>query len=169
MPATVLFFLFISFTFGHARDCYSTKFRGCCCDINNNIKEKFVAFTAITTNGGRLSYGPIIYDKVVTNVGKAYSAWTGIFHAPVPGVYSFTFSLMGLYSNHIYMFLYKNHVEVTRLYTAGAGRHEVSSNPVYLALKKGDKVYTKGTAWKKLYAAEPYNLFSGVLIKKGNF
>lgn len=55
------------------------------------------------------------------------------------------------------------------MYTGGGSRHEVSSNTVYLALKKGDEVYTKGTAWKKLYAAEPYNLFSGVLIKKGNF
>ncbi|CAC5396667.1 C1QL [Mytilus coruscus] len=169
MSVRVLFFIFITFTFAHARDCEGTKLNGCCCDLNNNVKEESVAFTAITTNGDALPNGPIIYDKVVTNVGKAYSARSGIFHAPVPGVYSFSFSLMGLHSNPFYMFLYKNNAEITRLYTAGGGRHEVSSNTVYLTLKKGDEVYTKGTEGKKLYASEPYNMFSGVLIKIGSF
>ncbi|XP_071174579.1 complement C1q tumor necrosis factor-related protein 3-like [Mytilus edulis] len=173
MSVGVLFFIFISFVFANARGCEGTELNGSCCrascDSINKVEEEYAAFTAITTNGDALPNGPIIYDKVVTNVGKAYSARSGIFHAPVPGVYSFTFSLMGFHSNTVYMYLYKNNAEVTRLYTNGGGRHEVASNTVYLSLKKGDEVYTKGTEGKKLYAAEPYNLFSGVLIKKGNF
>ncbi|CAG2227914.1 C1QL [Mytilus edulis] len=173
MYVKILSVILISFNLIHARNCEVTKLRDCCCDasrdLSNNVKEETVAFTAITTYRKALTKGPIIYDRIVTNVGKAYSARSGIFRAPVPGVYSFFFSLMGLHSNHIYMYLYKNHVEVTRLYIGGKGRHEVSSNTVYLTLKKGDEVYTKGTEGEKLYADEPYNLFSGVLIKAGNF
>ncbi|VDI04871.1 complement C1q tumor necrosis factor-related protein 3-like [Mytilus galloprovincialis] len=169
MSVRVLLFIFITFAFVHARDCESNELNVNCCKISHNVEDEYAAFTAITTNGDALPNGPIIYDKVITNVGQAYSSRSGIFHAPVPGVYSFSFSLMGLHSNTVYMYLYKNNAEVTRLYTAGGGKHEVASNTVHLSLEKGDEVYTKGTEGKKLYASEPYNLFSGVLIKKINF
>lgn len=70
--------------------------------LTDNVKGETVAFIAITTYRKALTNGPIIYEKVVTNV---YSARSGISHAPVPGVYSLFFSLMGLNSNYVYMYL----------------------------------------------------------------
>lgn len=137
--------------------------------ITDKKTGEFVAFTASTTYKDPLPNGPIQYDNVVTRIGTAYDPTTGIFTAHVPGLYSFSVSLMGLYTNTVYAMLYKNGVSPVRLYTRGQGTHEVASNTVYFKLSKGDRVWVQGTAGKKLYASEPFNVFSGALIKSGVF
>ncbi|XP_071174577.1 complement C1q tumor necrosis factor-related protein 3-like [Mytilus edulis] len=173
MFVKILFSVLISFSFVQARDCEVTKLNGCCCeasrDLNDKPQDEFVAFTAITTNGNALTNDPIKYDNIVTNVGKAYSSTSGIFRAPIIGVYSISFSLMGHNTNSIWARLYHNGKEIVRLYTKGETRHEVTSHTVYLKLVKGDEVWVQGTAGKKLWAVEPYNQFSGALVRSGDF
>ncbi|CAC5421294.1 unnamed protein product [Mytilus coruscus] len=135
-------------------------------DIN---PDEFVAFTAISSNGNQLTNNPIKYDIIVTNVGKAYSSTTGIFHTPTTGIYSISVSLMGHHHNAIHANLYHNGEQVVRLYTAGNSRHEVASQTVYLKLVKRDEVWVQGTAGMKLWATERYNQFSGALVRSGDF
>lgn len=137
--------------------------------ITDKETGEFVAFTASTTYKDPLPNGPIQYDNVVARIGTAYDPTTGIFTAHVPGLYSFSVSLMGLYTDTVYAMLYKNGVSPVRLYTRGQSTHEVASNTVYFKLSKGDRVWVQGTAGKKLYASEPFNVFSGALIKSGLF
>ncbi|KAL3871579.1 hypothetical protein ACJMK2_039570 [Sinanodonta woodiana] len=49
-----------------------------------------VGFTARLTNSitsGLSSHQALIFDNVYINVGNGYDATTGVFHAPVPGMY----------------------------------------------------------------------------------
>nr|CBX41736.1 putative C1q domain containing protein MgC1q87 [Mytilus galloprovincialis] len=149
--------------------CEVSKTTSCRCETQGTIIDEFVAFTAIATNGNALTNDPIKYDNIVTNAGKAYSSTSGIFRAPANGVYSISFSLMGHNTNTIWARLYHNGKEIVRLYTKGETRHEVTSQTVYLKLVKGDEVWVQGTSGKKLWAVEPYNQFSGSLIRSGDF
>ncbi|XP_063443096.1 complement C1q tumor necrosis factor-related protein 3-like [Mytilus trossulus] len=173
MYVKFLFSILISFSFFQARVCEVTKLNGCCCEVSRNLNDKpqdeFVAFTALTTNKNALTNDPIKYDNIVTNIGKAYSSTSGIFRAPITGIYSISFSLMGYHTDAIYANLYHNGKEIIRLYTRGGNRHEVTSHTVFLKLVKGDEVWVQGTAGKKLWASEPYNQFSGALIRSGDF
>ncbi|CAC5396661.1 unnamed protein product [Mytilus coruscus] len=149
--------------------CGVSKTTSCCCESQDETRDEFVAFTAITTNGNTLTSDPIKYDNIVTNVGKAYSSTSGIFRAPTNGIYSISFSLMGHHTDTVWANLYHNGNQIVRLYTRGENRHEVTSHTVYLKLVKGDEVWVQGTAGKKLWASEPYNQFSGALIRNGDF
>ena len=47
----------------------------------------------------------IVFDRVLTNHGSAYRNTTGIFRAPVEGVYAFHFSAMSRAQHRIYFTL----------------------------------------------------------------
>ncbi|CAG2227913.1 C1QL [Mytilus edulis] len=166
---SVQFYLLIVVAVINADVCEVSKTSSCCRESQDKIQDEFVAFTAITTNANAMTNDPIKYDNIVTNVGKAYSSTSGIFRAPINGLYSFSFSLMGFHTDTVYVNLYRNGQQVIRLYTRGGGLHEVTSHTIYLKLEKGHEVWVQGTAGKKLWASEPYNQFSGALVRTGDF
>lgn len=134
-----------------------------------NILEHPTAFTALSTFTSGLPNGPIPFDKVIANVGNSYNPSTGIFTAPVSGLYSISVSIMGLHGNSIHVKIRKNGQELARLWTHGGGRGEVASHTLNLPLKHGDQMWASGTPGRKIYAKEPYNVFSGMLIASGKF
>ncbi|XP_063043595.1 caprin-2-like [Engraulis encrasicolus] len=72
-----------------------------------------VAFSACLINSGYIEAGNtdlnLVFRKVITNVGEAYSSTTGFFTAPVRGVYYFRFTVMDiLNSRNIYIKMFRN-------------------------------------------------------------
>ncbi|XP_052086908.1 complement C1q tumor necrosis factor-related protein 2-like isoform X3 [Mytilus californianus] len=134
-----------------------------------NTPEHPTAFTALSTFSSGLPNGPIPFDKVIANVGNSYNQSTGKFTAPVSGLYSISVSIMGLHGNSIHVNIRKNGQELARLWTHGGGRGEVASHTLNLQLKHGDQMWASGTPGHKIYAKEPYNVFSGMLIASGTF
>ncbi|WAR25943.1 hypothetical protein MAR_011647 [Mya arenaria] len=65
-------------------------------DLCNCPSMGVVAFSATitkdVTNFG--SHQPLVFDKVITNVGGAYDSRHGTFRAPVDGIYQFSFSAL---------------------------------------------------------------------------
>ena len=56
-----------------------------------------VAFTAVVAPPTLSLLGAgetLVFDTVITNVGNAYRNTTGLFRAPIKGVYVFNFALM---------------------------------------------------------------------------
>ncbi|KAI4881183.1 hypothetical protein NFI96_026240 [Prochilodus magdalenae] len=76
-------------------------------------------------------YGPVttettlVFHKQITNVGNAYNVITGVFTAPVRGVYYFRFNLLGKsdkYRTSVHLF--KNHERVIKSSTPPNLSHE---------------------------------------------
>ncbi|XP_017580093.1 complement C1q-like protein 4 [Pygocentrus nattereri] len=141
-----------------------------------NLKEKNaerpkVAFSAALTDSGTV--GPfdvqtkLVFSKVFTNVGQAYNSATGVFTAPVKGIYYFRFTALGyLSSNAMSVNLHKN--DRTLIHTGAYnthGFHEFINNGIALELEVGDVVYTSLSATYKLYDnSNNSTTFTGFLL-----
>uniref|UniRef100_A0A8B9K756 C1q domain-containing protein n=1 Tax=Astyanax mexicanus TaxID=7994 RepID=A0A8B9K756_ASTMX len=110
----------------------------------------------------------LIYKNVMTNVGNAYNPATGVFTAPVRGVYyiRFTGSEHGNTSNNIGVNLDKNGQNLLHLGENGSdGLAKHISSGVTLELEAGDVVYTRLPANYVLWGGSDFRTtFSGFLI-----
>ncbi|XP_070709385.1 complement C1q-like protein 2 [Pempheris klunzingeri] len=138
-----------------------------------NADRPKVAFSASLTDAGHV--GPfntditLKFSKVFTNIGQAYSPTTGIFTAPVRGVYYFRFSMFGdRGSSTIGARLYHN----DKVMTWSLGHHASSSyhyinvsNALVLKLEKGDVVYMVLVSGSAVYdSSDNRTTFSGFLL-----
>ncbi|XP_035619618.2 uncharacterized protein LOC118376914 [Oncorhynchus keta] len=129
-----------------------------------------VAFSAGLTDSGTV--GPfaaettLVYTKIFSNIGKAYNPATGVFTAPVRGLYYISFTAMSVQTSfYFYACMYKNGQKI--LYSQGynAGGYETLSNGVSLELEEGDVVYMRIPASNRLYDnSNNHNIFSGFLL-----
>uniref|UniRef100_A0A3P8N5U0 C1q domain-containing protein n=1 Tax=Astatotilapia calliptera TaxID=8154 RepID=A0A3P8N5U0_ASTCA len=125
--------------------------------------------------GGNSPFGPfntdvtMIYDHTFVNIGNAYSPVTGVFTAPVSGVYFFTiFSLSG--GEHaIRLLFYKNNEVILHIHdhrsddTADNG-----GNAAFLQLQQGDTVYVRLKEGTHVYKSRTGTTFSGFLVKQNS-
>lgn len=142
-------------------------------DLQTKVKDPvMVGFSVhlrnrVTTGGLRPT---IKFEHVVTNVGNGYDVNTGIFTAPVPGLYFFSAELASPSNARFYLMF--NGTVVTYLFTIGANtKWESSSESITLKLELGDKVWVNGLGTIEGY--EPHNCqptcyhssFAGFLIQ----
>uniref|UniRef100_A0A8C7CQI4 C1q domain-containing protein n=1 Tax=Oncorhynchus kisutch TaxID=8019 RepID=A0A8C7CQI4_ONCKI len=80
-------------------------------ELKNNERRKVIFSAALGGNG---HIGPIdhdttlIFKNVITNIGSAYNPSTGVFAAPIAGVYYFSFFYHAGGSQTKYISLFKN-------------------------------------------------------------
>ncbi|XP_026766213.3 complement C1q-like protein 2 [Pangasianodon hypophthalmus] len=130
-----------------------------------------VAFSAGLPSGYKGPFSTeitLIYTKVVTNVGGAYNPHTGVFTAPIKGVYyiRFTGAAYNTDNHNMGINMYKNSQLLLHLGESNRDGHlrHVSSGLV-LELEAGDVVYLRLFANYALYDdALLRNTFSGFLI-----
>uniref|UniRef100_A0A8C7NUY0 C1q domain-containing protein n=1 Tax=Oncorhynchus mykiss TaxID=8022 RepID=A0A8C7NUY0_ONCMY len=129
-----------------------------------------VAFSAGLTDSGTV--GPfvaettLVYTKIFSNIGKAYNPATGVFTAPVRGLYYISFTAMSVQTSfYFYAYMYKNGQKIMYSQGYNAGGYETLSNGVCLELEEGDVVYMRIPASNRLYDnSNNHNIFSGFLL-----
>ncbi|XP_036452477.1 complement C1q tumor necrosis factor-related protein 3-like [Colossoma macropomum] len=103
----------------------------------------------VVTSSGFGIIGPysnismLIHSHIITNIGNAYNPNTGVFIAPVKGVYFFTFTTYSWAKNaDIGVVLYRNQEEVLRVWEhQGEGDNEdYATNSAALVLQPLDTV-----------------------------
>uniref|UniRef100_A0A3B1IM73 C1q domain-containing protein n=1 Tax=Astyanax mexicanus TaxID=7994 RepID=A0A3B1IM73_ASTMX len=156
----------------HAPICYQTSIKTKHALSCVTVRPK-VAFSAGIGPPQRI-LGPfnaetnLIYSKVLTNIGGAYNSHTGVFTAPVRGIYyiRFTGSEYGNTSNNIGVNLYKNEQILMHLGENGSdGLAKHISSGVTLELEAGDVVYTRLPEHYVLWGGPGFRTsFSGFLI-----
>uniref|UniRef100_A0A3B5QEI3 C1q domain-containing protein n=1 Tax=Xiphophorus maculatus TaxID=8083 RepID=A0A3B5QEI3_XIPMA len=108
----------------------------------------------------------LIFKRVVTNIGNAYNPDTGLFTAPVRGVYHFEFHIYGHGSpNPTSAVLIKNGEQICTSYTSQPAGAQKASNGVSLLLEIGNVVYLR--MWANSWVHDNQNrhtTFSGHLL-----
>ncbi|XP_032439971.1 caprin-2-like [Xiphophorus hellerii] len=130
-----------------------------------------IAFSAAT--GGNGNIGPfntdttIIYRKLIINVGNAYNQHTGIFSAPVPGIYYFTFFYHAAGTQVVNLSLMKNNEIVVTTYDHKTSQDGADNggNAAFLQLQQGDHVYVRMYANSHVWQTDHITTFSGVLLR----
>ncbi|XP_029931562.1 complement C1q-like protein 3 [Myripristis murdjan] len=110
----------------------------------------------------------LVYRTVITNIGNAYNNNTGIFTAPVAGVYFFTLFFRAGQENTSTLMLFKNNMAVvtTGDYSVANGADD-GGNGVTLQLQQGDQVYVFLAAATHVWGGgNRYTTFSGFLLSQ---
>ncbi|XP_063072501.1 cerebellin-2-like [Engraulis encrasicolus] len=137
-------------------------------DISESPKVAFSASLGDTGNRGPFNTDiTLTFKDVITNVGNAFQPATGIFTAPVRGVYLFSVFECSLSPQPASVSLHRNQEMVVSVAKGQTQRDGAAngSNGVTLHLEQGDQVYVR--LWKDSWVYDStahYTTFSGVLL-----
>lgn len=117
-------------------------------EFSEKTRSSVVAFTAVLSSTGVSDLGlgaVVIFDEVITNIGQAYDKNTGIFTAPVKGLYVFEMDIMTRKGERRYLQMVKNGKHLMWFYGSalGAEHYVSSSRDVTLELEVGDRMWIR--------------------------
>ena len=106
------------------------------------------------------------FNQVDKNDGQGYNVSTGVFTAPVAGMYHFYWSLLFYYGGDVTIDFKLNGTEKVRSYrNTDDGDTSSTSGSIYLRLKVGDQVYLEADrAGGKIHNGR-FSTFGGELIR----
>ncbi|XP_005952871.1 complement C1q-like protein 3 [Haplochromis burtoni] len=111
----------------------------------------------------------MIYDHTFVNIGNAYSPVTGIFTAPVSGVYFFTIFSHSGGERKTWLLLYKNNEVILHIHDhQSTDTADNGGNAAFLQMQQGDTVYVRLKEGTHVYKARTVTTFSGFLVKQNS-
>ncbi|XP_026878658.2 cerebellin 11 [Electrophorus electricus] len=132
-----------------------------------------VAFTASMTSEEDLHRGPftsekkLIFDKVLTNIGDAYNPKTGVFIAPVKGIYYFRYSGYAFTLHNMGLSIFKGNTRFVSSYEHTSGeKNDNVSNGAVMQLSAGEEVHMRLWIQSWIFVDYRYNYstFTGYLL-----
>lgn len=139
--------------------------------VPSNAPSDTIGFYAIMskTTDNQCAFHTLIFDSILTDVGNGYHRYTGVFSAPIGGLYAFTWSLR-LFGNeyHSAQLMVNNAVYgAVFLDVSGGGNENVSGTRIVF-LTTGDNVFIRTDRGKHGSIesnSSGYSSFGGWLIK----
>ncbi|KAK6311115.1 hypothetical protein J4Q44_G00191700 [Coregonus suidteri] len=142
--------------------------------LKRNSQDRKVAFSAsLEAPGQHGNTGPfntgitLVYRNIYSNIGNAYNPTTGIFTAPVRGLYLFRFYIYGGGDSSVptTAALHKNGHQIAIAHAHQASGSINSSNGVSVLLEVGDVVNMHLWAGRKIHdSTNRHSTFSGHLL-----
>ncbi|XP_060584345.1 complement C1q tumor necrosis factor-related protein 5-like [Ruditapes philippinarum] len=110
----------------------------------------------------------LIFEKTFTNEGTGYDTSTGLFTAPVGGLYQFHVHTCTVYNKYAHLGLVLENKFIAANSNEGDGAHGCSSFGAIIRVRSGEKVWVEVTAYHSNYQlyqdSHRMNTFSGVLV-----
>ncbi|VDI55412.1 Hypothetical predicted protein [Mytilus galloprovincialis] len=130
-------------------------------------RKRIPAFSAALTQSKSLSTDEVIkFNKVFTNIKDGYNPSTGIFTAPIAGVYQFSAVVMSNNAKKLIASLWHNSNRVSSVYIKSIA-YQTGALSMILDLHKGDKIAMKSASSYDIYSdTANYSTFSGNLISQ---
>ncbi|XP_055364652.1 complement C1q tumor necrosis factor-related protein 3-like isoform X2 [Betta splendens] len=113
--------------------------------LEKNNADSKVAFSASLSTGSTGPFNtetPLVYNKVLTNISGGYNKITGIFMAPVKGVYYFRFTAFNKGGEWMGANLYHDDQKILSNGERSTG-HGFMANALILQMEKGGLVYMR--------------------------
>ncbi|XP_037390324.1 complement C1q-like protein 2 [Pygocentrus nattereri] len=143
-------------------------------ELRKNNEVRKAAFSASLLGTGEGHVGPIstettlIFGKILSNVGNAYNPYTGIFTAPVRGIYEFKLFVYNHATSSVSSgaSLHKNGERLVTAYAHNDDRQHVSSsNSVIVLMEQGDVVFVRLWANRRIFDSKNHHsTFSGHIL-----
>lgn len=128
---------------------------------SQGLSTSAVGFSALLSKDITLGVNQIVkYDNVITNQGNGYDKWTGIFTAPRAGLYVFSCTVMAYDRRSMHIEIIQDGQLISTIHS-DSSRWNQASETVVLALKKGNKVWTRARRVGQIHGN--FNIFSGFL------
>ncbi|XP_062282628.1 complement C1q-like protein 2 [Scomber scombrus] len=142
-------------------------------NLKQQLQAKQVAFSASLLASGSGTVGPfnthtpLVFRRVVSNIGNAYNPNTGFFIAPVRGAYHFEFYIgaHGHSSHASGAVLVKNGEHIFIVYEHQTNGYGSSANGATLLLEVGDVVFLRQWQNTRIFDnGNHHSTFSGHLL-----
>ncbi|XP_062577002.1 cerebellin-2-like [Saccostrea cucullata] len=128
-----------------------------------------IGFTAVTTDHQMhlMIDSTVHFLKVITNAGNGFDPNTGIFRAPVSGLYLFSASILSLAGHEVRCEIAKNGDVVAYIFSGDNATYSTGTQSVLLDLVQHDEIWIKITNNNDVHVlGGGWSSFIGVLISQ---